>query len=323
MIERLLTTIYEAEEDEEDGDWSTLTRLFRKPVFRTLEETSWPPWPWPPWGGDDEPKTPSERATQHAKRVVEFEHTLAKASLDLDILYGDPYATYNPVSVRELSQTIAQVDLETYFTAFAPRNYPQKIIVTSYNYAKKLGKILEDTPGQVIEAYLVTRAALELSPHLGLETEAWKAQRTLVEALQGIKKDAVGDRGDYCVQKVEEAMGFAAGRYFVNETFGGDSREKGENVIFDIIKAFKHSLDDLEWMDEKSAKAAKKKVMFPLPNPSVNSHADVVGYQADNIRVKVGYPFNPNTTNAASIAKYYSLVKIKDDEFFENMLSAA
>ena len=48
-----------------------------------------------------------------------------------------------------------------------------------------------------------------------------------------------------------------------------------------------------------------------------------VVYQADNIRVKVGYPFSPNTTNAASIAKYYSLVKIKDDKFFENMLSAA
>ena len=263
VIEKLLTLIYEAEEEEEDESSSTLSRFFKKPISRLLEETTWPPWPWPPWGGDDEPRTPYERARQHAKKVVEFEYTLAKASLDLDILYGDPYATYNPVSVQELSQTIAQVHFETYFTAFAPRNYPQKIIVTSRNYAKKLGKILDDTPGQVVEAYLVTRAALELSPHLGLETEAWKAQRTLVEALQGIKKDAVGDRGDYCVQKVEEAMGFAAGRYFANETFGGDSREKGESVIFDIIKAFKHSLEDLEWMDEKSAKAAEKKVTIP------------------------------------------------------------
>ena len=267
VIERLLTTIYEAEEEEEDEESGTLGQSFKKPVFRILEETTWPPWPWPPWGGDDEPRTPSERATEHAKKVVEFEHALAKASLDLDILYGDPYATYNPVSVRDLSKVITQVHFETYFTAFAPRDYPQKVIATSYDYAKKLGKLLDDTPGQVVEAYLVTRAALELSPYLGLETEAWKAQRTLVEALQGIKKDAVGDRGDYCVQKVEEAMGFAAGRYFANETFGGDSREKGENVIFDIIKAFKHSLGDLEWMDEESAKAAKKKVTFPPPKP--------------------------------------------------------
>ena len=48
-----------------------------------------------------------------------------------------------------------------------------------------------------------------------------------------------------------------------------------------------------------------------------------MAYQADNIRVKVGYPLSPNTTNAASIAKYYSLVKIENDMFFENMLNAA
>ena len=322
VIEKLLTLIYEAEEEEEEEGSSTLSRFLEKPVFRVLEETTWPPWPWPPWGGDDEPKTPSQRASQHAKKIIEFERTLAKATLDLDILYGDPYATYNPISVRELSRTIPQINFETYFTAFAPRNYPQKIIVTSYDYAKKLGQLLDDTPPQIIEAYLVTRAALELSPRLGVETEAWKAQRTLVEALQGVKKGAIGDRGEYCVERIEEAMGFAAGRYFVNETFGGDSRETGETVISDIIEAFKHSLGKIEWMDEKSAKAAKKKVTL-LPYQTVVSVLMLtLSHQADNIRVKVGYPLSPNTTSAASIAKYYSTVEIKDDKFFENMLSA-
>jgi len=45
--------------------------------------------------------------------------------------------------------------------------------------------------------------------------------------------------------------------------------------------------------------------------------------KADNIRVKVGYPLSPNTTSAASIARYYSLVKIDDGKFLENMLSAS
>ena len=263
VIERLLTVIYEAEDEEEDERSNALSRFFKKPVFRVLEATTWPPWPWPPWGGEDEPKTPSERAARHARKIVEFEHTLAKATLDLDVLYGNPYATYNPVTVHNLSQTIPQVHFDAYFTAFAPRNYPQKIIVTSYEYAKQLGKLLDYTPAQIIEAYLVARAALQLSPRLGPETEAWKAQRTLVEALQGIKNGAVGDRSEYCVESVEKAMGFAAGRYFTNETFGGDSREKGEEVIFDIVKAFEHSLGDLEWMDEESARAAKKKVTPP------------------------------------------------------------
>jgi hypothetical protein len=98
-------------------------------------------------------------------------------------------------------------------------------------FPASLSKILNDTSSDVVEGYLVISAALRLSPLLGLKTGAWKTVRTLDETLGGIKKGAVGDRAEYCVAKVENALGFAAGRYFVNETFGGESREKGTRVI--------------------------------------------------------------------------------------------
>lgn len=106
----------------------------------------------------------------------------------------------------------------------------------------------------------MARSALALSPYLGMNTAAWQTQRRLVEALTGIKKGAVGDRGEYCADKVEETLGFAAGRYFVNETFGGESRGKATRVITDIVKAFKTSLRNIDWMDEESASAAAEKV---------------------------------------------------------------
>lgn len=127
-------------------------------------------------------------------------------------------------------------------------------------YAKSLAEILDETPGEVIESYLVVRAALALSPYLSMNTDAWQAQRALLEALTGIKKGAVGDRGEYCIGKVEETLGFAAGRFFVNQTFGGESRVKGTKVITNIIRAFKASLSHIDWMDEESAKAAAEKV---------------------------------------------------------------
>ena len=86
----------------------------------------------------------------------------------------------------------------------------------------------------MIEAYLVSRAALTLSPYLGTSTEAWQAQRSLEELLTGIKKGAVGDRAEYCVGIVEEKLGFAVGRYFVNETFRDKAKEKGTKVITGI-----------------------------------------------------------------------------------------
>lgn len=45
--------------------------------------------------------------------------------------------------------------------------------------------------------------------------------------------------------------------------------------------------------------------------------------QAEAIRIKVGYPVSPNTLDPRSIDSYYRLVDIKDDKFFENIVSAA
>lgn len=98
-------------------------------------------------------------------------------------------------------------------------------------YSRSLTSILNKTETDVLEAYLVTRATLMLAPRLGTSTESWKAVRHLQEVLQGIKPGAVGDRAEHCVNSVDQALGFAAGRYFVNETFPGDSKEKGTKVI--------------------------------------------------------------------------------------------
>jgi endothelin-converting enzyme len=103
--------------------------------------------------------------------------------------------------------------------------------VTYPAYTRSLTSILNNTETDVLEAYLVTRAALLLAPRLGTSTESWKAVRHLQEVLQGIKPGAASDRAEYCVNSVDEALGFATGRYFVNETFAGDSKEKGTKVI--------------------------------------------------------------------------------------------
>lgn len=124
-----------------------------------------------------------------------------------------------------------QIRFSDYFSTFTPRNFPDKVILTYPPYAESLSEILDDSPADVIETYLVAQTALSLSPYLGMDTEAWQAQRTLLETLSGIKKGAIGDRAEYCVGRVESTLGFATGRYFVNETFSGESKEKGTKVI--------------------------------------------------------------------------------------------
>ncbi|KAG6820570.1 hypothetical protein H0H93_015090 [Arthromyces matolae] len=302
-VRRLLLTL---SENIEDGD---AERPVKSPLVLNQESNDWPPWPWPPWDGgegdndgDKNPTNRSEHARKLARKVVKFERSLAHASLDLDVLLQDPIATYNPLLLSNLTEALPQIDFPAYFAAHTPRNFPSIVVQTYPSYASSLAQILDKTPKEVIEAYLITRAALALAPHLGATTEAWQAQRVIYEVLNGIKKGIVGDRSEYCVEKVEESLGFAVGRYFVNETFGGDSKEKGTKVIKDIIKSFKASLTHIEWIDETSAKAAASK--------------------ADSLRVKVGYPSSPDTEDASSINRYYSQVKVDKFNFFDNVLSA-
>ena len=165
------------------------------------------------------------------------EHILPNELVDLtdgfnrEVLVQDPTATYNPVHISKLTDTLTQIHFPTYFSKFNVHHEPKKVILNYPPYLESLSDILDETSSEIIEAYLIIQAALNLSPYLGMDTEAWNAQRSLVEALTGIKKGAVGDRAEYCVGQVEERLGFAAGRYFVNETFGGESREKGTMVI--------------------------------------------------------------------------------------------
>ena len=214
---------------------------------------------------------------KHHSASSQHQTPLLTVSTSSDILYQDPIATYNPAPISNLTDALPEISFKEYFGAFTPRAFPTRVILTSTTYPASLSSILKETKKSVLQAYLETRAALALAGYLSTDTEAWRAVRSLEERLRGIKPGAIGDRAEYCVGRVEGAMGFAAGRYFVKEVFGGKSREIGTKVItgkymrnacvhplmmglLDIVEAFKRSLDNISWMDKKSARAAAEKV---------------------------------------------------------------
>ncbi|KZO95345.1 Metalloprotease [Calocera viscosa TUFC12733] len=309
---------YYEEEDILELYTSVLARIFLElspqpatpPPAPTPTQSPWP-WPWPrPTPCDcpgDEPELPPAQnrtiqAQKLAERVVAFEQAIARAGADLDFLQGDPLGTYNPVPFSNLTDSLPSISFGTFFSAFALRSFPERIILTYPPYLKDLKEILDYTPPQVLLGHFTARLVLSYTNYLSTTTELWQAKRKLTEVLSGIKPGSMTERSEWCLGVVESALGFAAGRPFVQRTFAGSAREKGTKVITDVISAFKHRLPDLSWMDKKSAKAAAEK--------------------ADAIRVKVGYPLSPNTTDDVSIARYYSLVPIKNETFFENVLSA-
>ena len=240
VIERLLVTLRDDEVIRKTNHPSERLHITLQTEQLEDEERVWPPWPWPPWDGKDDDDNPDSRkpaedpflrAHELAREVVRFESDIAAATLDLDKLQQDPFGTYNPTSINTLKSALPQINFPDYFATFTPRFFPSRVIITYKPYPSSLSRVLERTSSDVIEAYLVVRAALEYAPNLGTTTEAWKAVRQLREVLDGLRPGALGQRSEFCMRKVEGAMGFATGRYFVNATFPSESKERATKVI--------------------------------------------------------------------------------------------
>ncbi|KAG8787802.1 hypothetical protein FS842_011496 [Serendipita sp. 407] len=298
---------YYEEEDISDLYTKAITKL----LFIAFEDEKaipspaarrWPPFPWPPWGDEDDGKAENStvRAKRLSKEVFKFEQKLARASQDLDALY-DPIGSYNPMPFSQLVANLTQINLPNYLATFAPRSFPSRVIITYPPYVSSLSAILEETASETVDAYLTFRTSLDLAPLLGQDTPAWKVVRELREALGGIKKGAVPERSEYCARQVSDVMGYATGRFFVHEAFGGNSKEKAGSLITSVIDAFKNSLPNLSWMDSNSSKAAAEK--------------------ASAIEVKVGYPLYPNTESALQIWNFYSMLDPVKNGYFGTVLT--
>lgn len=272
-------------------------------VTEAVEEEGWP-WPWP--GGDKEPEDekPSEpldkRMEKLASQVVKFEQSIARAGADARKLFNPKFG-YNPFPTKDVEKALPFVDLPEYIAAMAAREFPSQIIVSYPPYLKSITKLVAEVPDHVLSAYFVTRLSLTFATGLGPNTSVHQQARRLDEVLRGLKKGVVENRQDVCLRALDDTVGFILGAEFVKEAFSPTAKDDGTHIIRSIVKAFHDKLPDVSWMDKESYTAAQKKANALIP--------------------KVGYPLYPNTTDPASLQRYYANLPISSTDYFSNLVA--
>lgn len=101
---------------------------------------------------------------------------------------------------------------------------------------------------------------------------AWSVIQSLIatlpknfrDASKALRKALIGSEGievswRYCVTDTNQVMGFALGSLFVRRVFQGKSKERAEEMIFNIRNAFKENLANLNWMDDRTRQLAREK----------------------------------------------------------------
>ncbi|KAF8926832.1 hypothetical protein BGZ58_010890 [Dissophora ornata] len=235
-----------------------------------------------------------------AKEVSEFEKKLAAASTDVRDL-SDSKKTYNPRTMVEISAMTPSIDWPTVLANTLPSDIdiPHMFIITSPSFQNKLEMLLQQTPPQTFQYYLVWTLIRQLSGNLAQLYH--QPLRELNAALSGVSADVTPDRSKHCVAIINYQLGDMAGQYFIEESFKGESPEKVHDMIETLRAAYMKAFPELGWLDKETAEGAAKKM---------KAIVQLIGFSTDS----------PNVGSSESLESYYGKYKVDPKDYFGNQL---
>jgi putative endopeptidase len=201
-----------------------------------------------------------------ARRVLAFETAVARLQWDRT-RNRDRNATYNPTSVADLQGRMPGFRWSTYFTAAGlPR--VDSVIVRQPDYLSAVDQLLAATPVEDVKTYLSARLLDGAASYLSRDfRDARFAFRGRV--LSGQEQER--PRWQLGVNAVEGALGEAVGSIYVERHFSPESKARMEELVANLMAAYREAIDELEWMSpatkaEAQAKLANFTVKIAYPD---------------------------------------------------------
>jgi putative endopeptidase len=222
-----------------------------------------------------------------AQRILALETKLAEKQWDR-ARNRDRNATYNKFTQAELAQ-LSKFDWPAFFTA-AGVAQPGDVIVRQPDYLQVLNAILAETPVGTWREYMTFAL---------LHNYAGELPSAFVNAAFDFNKMVTGaeeirSRDKRAVSAAEQAIGEAVGQLYVEKYFNPAAKARMDELVKNLLAAFKSGIDELEWMSpETRAQAHDKLAKF---------------------KVKIGY---------TEKWQDYSALEIKPDDALGNALRAA
>ncbi|MCW8871801.1 MAG: M13 family metallopeptidase [Xanthomonadales bacterium] len=227
-------------------------------------------------------------AAGSAATVMRIETRLARASLT-PVEKRDPYRVYNRKSLAELSDLVPALDWEALFAAAGLEAKPW-LNVTQPAFMQELQAIIEQESLNDLKTYLrwglVNSRAQQLSKPFRDQDFAFYSAY-----LEGI--DAQPPRWRSCVSMVDQQLGEALGREFVERNFPPAVRDEARRMSRQIQQAMGERIDQLGWMGPATREQAKLKL--------------------SKMRDKIGYP---------NQWRDYSSIRIDRADYYGNVTRA-
>ena len=186
---------------------------------------------------------PAAAAPVDARAVLDLETALARASLER-VKRRDPVNIYHKMKVEELQALTPGFDWKTYLAGLGGPPVAD-LNVTVPDFFKALNAQLDSAALDVWKAYLrwhfLHENAALLPASFVNEDFAFYGQ-----ALTGAKE--LRPRWKRCVTLVDNEMGEALGRRYVEATFGAEGKERTSRMVAALEAALERDIKTLPWM---------------------------------------------------------------------------
>jgi putative endopeptidase len=228
-------------------------------------------------------------ARTQAEVVLAFETKLATPRLD-KVGSRDFRNFNNPRSMAEIQEMVPSIQWEKAFIDMGVTNKLDTVIVMQPAYMDVVQNIFDE--GDVARWKTVMRWATLNDAAGQLTTEIDKENWGFYsKTLNGSVAQKQANKR--ALRTVNRSVGEALGKLYVDEMFPPDAKEKAENMISNIIEAYKARIMAIDWMGESTKIKAIEKL--------------------DKLTVKIGYP---------NKWKNYSSLDVKArNTFYDNMIA--
>ena len=196
-----------------------------------------------------------DNAAQRAANVIAIENTIAEAHWPVE-QNRDIQALYNLRETANLSEVSGDVDWNAYLEGAGLAGRPE-LVVGQLSYFESLGDVLNSASLEQWKDYLRFQVLDGSAQFLSSEfTDTWFAfQGTLVNG-----QEEMPERWKTGVRVINATLGEGVGKVYVDRHFPPEARARMEELVDNLMVAFRDGIQELEWMtDETKAMAEEKR----------------------------------------------------------------
>lgn len=194
-------------------------------------------------------------AAADAMAIMKLETELAKAS-KARVEQRDPEANYHKMTIEELVKLTPSFDWKAYFSA---NGFPAitELVVSQPEFLKAVDKQIKSTPMPVLKAYakwnLLNSYADYLSDDFVIQNFDFYGK-----TLTGAKE--MKPRWKRALRETDAAIGEALGQLYVAKHFSANAKKRINELVDNLMSAYKERLSQLEWMSPETRSKALEKL---------------------------------------------------------------